>query len=357
MPEQQLVEIAKALDQKARVVIMDEPTASLGEEEARNLFRIVNELRADGCGVIYISHRFEELFALADRVTVLRDGESLGTFPMAEMTNERLIRLMVGRDLSATFPAAKSPAGDYIVELENVSCRARGLRNISFKLRSGEVLGLAGLVGAGRTELAETLFGLSPADRGMFRINGREVSINSPQQAISLGIAYVPEDRRRHGVVMDFSIAINSTLASLYRVSRAGFLDGKREQEIADEYYRRFRVKAPSLETPVKNLSGGNQQKVALARWLMTQPRVLILDEPTQGIDIGAKSEIYALVRELAAEGLAILLISSELPEILGMSDRILVMHKGTIAGELSREQADAHKVMSLALGHGTACA
>jgi rhamnose transport system ATP-binding protein len=355
MPEQQLVEIAKALDAEARVVIMDEPTASLGEQDAQNLFRVVRELREKQCAIVYISHRFEELFALADCVTVLRDGESLGTFPISNVTGPELIRLMVGRELSATFPKRDCTIGKPVLEARNVSCRPRGVRDVSLTLRSGEILGLAGLVGAGRTQFAETLFGLSPADGGSIQLDGKPVTIHSPQHAVQLGIAYVPEDRRRHGVIMDFPISLNATLASLNQVSHRGILRFDLEDRLARDYYYRFRVKAPSIETPVKNLSGGNQQKVSLARWLMTSPRVLILDEPTQGIDVGAKSEIYTLIGELASRGLAILLISSELPEILGLSDRIAVMHQGTIAGTLDRTKADAHRVMELALGHGVA--
>lgn len=357
MPEQQLVEIAKALDSEARVVIMDEPTASLGEQDTQNLFRIVSELRRRGTAVIYISHRFEELFALADRVTVLRDGESLGTFPMPEMTSEMLIRLMVGRELETVFPERSHEPGECILEAKHISCKARGVHDVSLTLRRGEVLGMAGLVGSGRTQFAETLFGLSPLDGGMVLINGQQVRIASPSQAVDLGLAYVPEDRRRHGVVMDFPIAMNTTLASLGKVSSNGFLEFDGERRAASEYFERFRVKAPSIDTPVRNLSGGNQQKVSLARWLMTEPQVLILDEPTQGIDVGAKAEIYTLINELAARGLTILLISSELPEILGLSDRIAVMHKGRIAGMLNRDEATAHRVMELALGHGASAA
>jgi rhamnose transport system ATP-binding protein len=353
MPEQQLVEIAKVLDAEAKIVIMDEPTASLGEADAQNLFRIVNELRAKGCAIIYISHRFEELFALADRVTVLRDGESLGTFPMSEMTNRKLIQLMVGRELSAVFPQRTAALSEPVLQVQNLSCTARGVHNVSFTIHRGEVLGLAGLVGSGRTQLAETLFGLSAADHGTVFIEGSKAEITSPQQAIDRGVAYVPEDRRRHGVVMDFPIAQNATLASLGKVSRRGFIDFAQEKQMAEAYHVRFRVKAPSVETPVKNLSGGNQQKVSLSRWLMTAPRILILDEPTQGIDVGAKAEIYELIAGLAQNGMAILLISSELPEVLGLSDRVAVMHKGTISGILSRAEADAHRVMELALGHG----
>ena len=355
MPEQQLVEIAKALDADSKVVIMDEPTASLGERDTQNLYRIVNELRGNGCALIYISHRFEELFALADRVTVLRDGESLGTFPMSDMTSESLIRLMVGRELETIFPKRDHTPGECILDVQHVSCKSRGLHDVSLTLRRGEVLGMAGLVGSGRTQFAETLFGLSPADGGTVTVSGKQVRITSPSQAVELGLAYVPEDRRSHGVVMDFPIALNTTLASLGKISNGGFLEFNEERRFAGEYFERFRVKAPSVDTPVRSLSGGNQQKVSLARWLMTEPQILILDEPTQGIDVGAKSEIYGLISELAERGLAILLISSELPEILGLSDRIAVMHKGRVAGVLNSSEADAHRVMELALGHGAA--
>jgi rhamnose transport system ATP-binding protein len=352
MPEQQLVEIAKALDAEASVVIMDEPTASLGDQDAENLFRIVAELKSRGVGVIYISHRFEELFKLADRVTVLRDGEGLGTFRMSDMTSQELIRLMVGRPMDTVFPLRSCSPGEPILEAKHVSCTPRGVRDVSLVVRRGEVVGLAGLVGAGRTQFAETLFGLSEADGGTIELAGKPVRIGSPQEAVGMGIAYVPEDRRRHGVVMQFPIAVNTTLANLRKVSRGGFLNSDAERQAADAYVGRFRIKAPSVDTAAGDLSGGNQQKVSLARWLFTEPRLLILDEPTQGIDVGAKSEIYALIGELAAKGMAILLISSELPEVLGMSDRVVVMHAGRTVGELDRTEADAHKVLSLALGH-----
>jgi rhamnose transport system ATP-binding protein len=354
MPEQQLVEIAKALDAEARVVIMDEPTASLGDQDAENLFRIVANLKARRAGVIYISHRFEELFRLADRVTVLRDGESMGTFGMSEMTSHELIRLMVGRPMDTVFPSRNCSPGEPILEAKHVSCTRRGVHDASLVLRRGEVVGLAGLVGAGRTQFAETLFGLSEADGGTVALRGKPVVIGSPQQAVRMGIAYVPEDRRHHGIVMDFPISTNTTLASLQKVSKFGLLDARAEHDAAEEYRERFRIKAPSGDTPAGDLSGGNQQKVSLARWLFTDPQVLILDEPTQGIDVGAKSEIYRLIAELAAKGLAILLISSELPEVLGMSDRVVVMHAGRTVGEFHRTEADPHKVLSLALGHTT---
>ena len=355
MPQQQLVEITKALDMEAKVLVMDEPTASLGEKETDNLLAIVKQLRSRGVGVIYISHRFDEIYALADRITVLRDGESVGTFEAKSLVRQKLIHLMVGRELETVFPARTAPVGLPVIEVNELSNASRGIHDISFTVHSGEILGLAGLVGAGRTELAETLFGLTPADTGSIRIDGVSVPMESPQQAVRLGLAYVPEDRRKHGVIMDLSIAENTTLASLKQISRAGLLRFREEFQTAEIYRSRFQIKAESVATSVQELSGGNQQKVAIARWLMTHPRVLILDEPTQGVDIGAKAEIYAAIRELAASGLAILLISSEMPEVIGMSDRILVMREGKIAGLLHAKDATANRVMELALGHTAA--
>ena len=352
MPEQQLVEIARAVGAEAKLLILDEPTASLSEEDTQNLFRVIRELRGRGVGLIYISHRLEELPVIADRVTVLRDGETIGTRPMAEVDRQELIRLMVGRELSTVFPKREVAFGEVVLELRGVGCRAAGIRDASFSIRAGEILGLAGLVGAGRTELARTIFGLTPADAGEIRIDGAPVRIDSPADAIRHGIGYVPEDRRRHGVVLDLPISHNVSLAALPRLARHGALDFAGERELAQRYVERFAVKTPAIFTPAGNLSGGNQQKVALSRWLATEPRALILDEPTQGIDVGAKSEIHALMGDLAARGLAILLISSELPEVLGMSDRVAVMHNGALMGILDRAEATQQRVLSLALGH-----
>ncbi len=353
MPEQQMVEIAKALDAKARVLIMDEPTASLGDQDAANLFRLVNDLRAQGTAIIYISHRFEELFLLANRVTVLRDGVSIQTCGMSEVTNSELIRLMVGRELETVFPKHESTLGPTAFEVRQFSCRQLGVKNASLTIRRGEILGLAGLVGSGRTELAEALFGLAPRDSGEVLLNGEPLAIHSPTEAVKAGLAYVPEDRRRHGVILDLSIAVNCTLASLAKISNSsGFLNTATEHQLANDSIAKMGVKAPSADTLAKNLSGGNQQKVALARWLMTDPKVLILDEPTQGIDVGAKSEIYQLIGRLAASGLAILMISSETPEILALSDRIAVMARGEIVGALDRAAATPQLILEMALGH-----
>jgi rhamnose transport system ATP-binding protein len=350
MPQQQLVEIARALGADARVLILDEPTASLSEEEAQNLFRVIRELRGRGVGMIYISHRLEELPRIADRVTVLRDGRTIDTRPMADVDRGQLIQRMVGRELSAVFPKRSVPLGEVVLELRGFGCAASGVRGVNLSVRAGEIVGLAGLVGAGRTELARAIFGLTPGDAGEIRLRGQAVTIETPAEAIARGIAYVPEDRRRHGVVLELPISHNITLASLRRLSRCGALDFQRERAVAAEYIERLGIKTPAIFAPAATLSGGNQQKVALSRWLMTEPSVLILDEPTQGIDVGAKSEIHALMTDLAARGVAILMISSELPEILGMSDRIAVMRGGAIAGVLDRAEADQQKILALAL-------
>ncbi|HEV3026936.1 MAG TPA: sugar ABC transporter ATP-binding protein [Planctomycetota bacterium] len=357
MPEQQMVEIAKSLGGRAKVLLMDEPTASLPEHEVENLFRVVRELRSQGVGILYISHRLDELYALADRVTVLRDGQTVATRPIREVERPELIRLMVGRELSAIFPKRDVPQGDVVLETRRLDCRDSGLRGISLTVRAGEILGLAGLVGAGRTELARVLFGLTPATGGELLLGGKPVKVRTPSEAVDLGIAYVPEDRRRHGVILELPVAANVTLAILRRLSRAGLLDFAREREIASSYVQKLAVKTPSIDAPTGNLSGGNQQKVALSRWLATEPKVLILDEPTQGIDVGAKSELHRLMVDLAERGLAILMISSELPEVLGMSDRVGVMRGGALVGILSRAEATQERVMALALGHAEGAA
>ena len=351
MAEQQLVEIARALGADAKILILDEPTASISEEDTQQLFGVIRQLRERGVGMIYISHRLDELPVIADRVTVLRDGCTIDTRPMSEVSRELLIQLMVGRELSAVFPKRDVVLGEPMLEMREVSCAQSIVRDVSLTIRAGEIVGLAGLVGAGRTELARVLFGLTPATGGEIRLRGRPVAIDSPASAIRHGIAYVPEDRRRHGVVLDMPVAANVTLASLGALSRGGALDTKHERALAADYTRRLGIKTRSIFTPVATLSGGNQQKVALSRWLATEPSVLILDEPTQGIDVGAKSEIHALMTDLAAQGVAILMISSELPEVLGMSDRIAVMHGGRIAGVLERAEATQERVLALALG------
>ena len=364
MPEQQLVEIACAVGAGARVVIMDEPTASLTRREQERLFGIVRELRSSGVGVIYISHRLEEIFALADRVTVLRDGESVGTRPVAEMDEAGLIRLMVGREMDQLYPPlGESAAGGGGTEgreavvpalaLSGVSCAAGGVHDVSLEVRPGEIFGLAGLVGAGRTELARVLFGLTPADAGVIRVKGDAKVIRSPRDAVELGIAYVPEDRRRHGVVLELPVAQNVSLAIHSRIFRGGWLRFPAERQLAVDFIRQLAIKTSGPEAAAGNLSGGNQQKVALARWLATKPAILILDEPTQGVDVGAKSEIHRIIRQLANEGLAVILISSDLPEVIGMCDRMGVMREGRLTAVLPA-RTGAEAVMAAALGRNT---
>jgi rhamnose transport system ATP-binding protein len=352
MPEQQLVEIARALGAEARIFIMDEPTSSLTEREVKNLFQAIRQLRSQGAGIVYISHRLEEIGRICDRVTALRDGAWVDTRPVAEVDHAAIIRMMVGRELSSVFHKVDASKGAAALELESVSCAATGVRNVTLDVRAGEILGLAGLVGAGRTELARTIFGIDPADSGAIRIEGKPVVISSPAEAIALGVAYVPEDRRKHGVILEMSVAANASLAVLQSLSRGGLLARGAERALATRAIERLGIKTPSPGTPAGDLSGGNQQKVALARWLATKPKVLILDEPTQGIDVGAKAEIHRLMGELAGEGVAIVMISSELPEILGMSDRIAVFHAGRVAGVLPRSAATPDSILSLALGH-----
>ncbi len=350
MPEQQLVEIACALGSGARIVIMDEPTASLTQKEQHLLFAVVRDLRAHGVGVIYISHRLEEIFALADRVTVLRDGETVGTNRVDDMNESSLIKMMVGREVSHIYPPPESAPGEVVLELRGVGCAASGVRGVSLEVRAGEVLGLAGLVGAGRTELARVLFGITPADSGEIRLGGQPIAVSTARDAVEQGIAYLPEDRRRHGVILDMPIAANTTMAIHPTLFPGGWLRFGAEQKLTLDYIRDLAVKTAGPDAPGGSLSGGNQQKVALARWLATKPRLLILDEPTQGVDVGAKSEIHKIIRRLAKEGLAVLMISSDLPEVLGMSDRIAVMRGGTITAMLPGS-ADAHDVMAAALG------
>jgi rhamnose transport system ATP-binding protein len=356
MPEQQLVEIACALGSGARIVIMDEPTASLTQKEQHLLYAVVRDLRKAGVGVVYISHRLEEIFALADRVTVLRDGQSVGTNPVDSINEAQMIQMMVGREVSQIYPPSESAPGEVVLELKNVGCSASIVRDVTLQVRAGEVLGLAGLVGAGRTELGRVLFGLTPGDSGEILLNGEKITVTSPQEAVRHGIAYVPEDRRKHGVILEIPIAQNMTMAIHQRIFPGTWLRLGAEKKLALEYIRDLSIKAYGPEAPGGSLSGGNQQKVSLARWLATKPKLLILDEPTQGVDVGAKSEIHKIIRRLAKDGMAVIMISSDLPEVLGMSDRIGVMRGGTLAAILPGK-SDAHTVMAAALGQKGAAA
>ena len=352
MPEQQLVEIAKAIGARARILILDEPTASLTDREVERLFRVIGALRSEGAGIVYISHRLDEVAVIADRVTVLRDGQNVATRDVRDVDRGELVRLMVGRDIQAIFPKGDVPIGEIALDVRKLGCRAAGIHDVTFEVRRGEILGIAGLVGSGRTELAETLFGLTPCDDGAIALQDDIMRIESPAEAIRMKLGYLPEDRRRHGVVMEMPVAANISLANLDAVSRHGLIDHALERSLARSYVERLRIKTPSVYTETGSLSGGNQQKVAVARWLAIAPEVLILDEPTQGVDLGSKSEIHQIMVELTERGMAIVMISSELPEILGMSDRIAVMHAGTIAGILSRAEATQEKILALALGH-----
>ncbi len=351
MPEQQLVEIACALGSGADIVIMDEPTASLTQKEQHLLFKVVRDLRTSGVGVVYISHRLEEIFALADRVTVLRDGESVATNQVETLTESQMIKLMVGREVSSIYPPSEGDPGEVVLSLKNLGCSSSGVSEVTLDVRAGEIVGMAGLVGAGRTELARILFGITPADSGKISLNGQEISISNPREAIARGIAYVPEDRRRHGVILEMPIAHNMTMAIHPKFFPSSILRFNAESLLAKDFIRDLGIKAYGPDAPGGSLSGGNQQKVSVARWLATKPKLLILDEPTQGVDVGAKSEIHKIIRGLAKDGLAVLMISSDLPEVLGMSDRVAVMRGGKLVELIEKENADAQTVMAAALG------
>ncbi|HET9003871.1 MAG TPA: sugar ABC transporter ATP-binding protein [Gemmatimonadaceae bacterium] len=351
---QQLVEIAKALSMGARLLIMDEPTASLTEHETQRLLALVRRLRAAGVAIVYVSHRFAEVFAIADRLTVMRDGATVRTMETARTTPPEVVALMVGRDLAHSSSApAGAPAGapgDIVLELRGVS-RAGSIANVSFDVRRGEIVGMAGLVGAGRSETARAIFGADPHDEGEILLDGRAVHFASPGDALAAGVAMCAEDRKQLALFMDKAVRWNISIARLPAISPAGFVRRRRERALAQGFVDRLRVRTPDLATPVRQLSGGNQQKTVLARWLATEPKLLILDEPTHGVDVGAKAEIYALIRGLAAQGIAILLISSELPEILDLSDRIVVMREGRVAGVVPRAVANEQTIMMLATG------
>jgi rhamnose transport system ATP-binding protein len=348
--DQQLVEIAKALSLNARVLVMDEPTAALSAREVEKLFTITRQLRQRGVAILFVSHRLEEVFALSDRITIMRDGAHVITAPTSTFTSDDIIRHMVGRELTALFPKGEAEIGEVILDVQNLT-REGVFRDISFQLRRGEILGFAGLVGAGRTEVARVLFGIDRADAGEIRIDNKPVQISSPNTAMRHGLAYVPEDRRQQGLVMDFSISANMTLPILQQFSRLGIVKRSSEREIATDYSQQLQVRSAGIQQPVKALSGGNQQKVVLAKWLITKPSILILDEPTRGVDVGAKAEVHRIISDLASKGLAIILISSELPEVLAMSDRVLVMHEGRLTGVFDRAEANQENVMFAATG------
>ena len=346
----QRVEILRALSHDARILIMDEPTAALTESDVTRLFDIVRRLRARGVGIVYISHRLDEIFAIGDRVTVLRDGAYVGARSVADTNASELVQMMVGRRIDNLFPKTTVPIGAPVLEARDI-VRHPMTKSVSLTVRAGEIVGLAGLVGSGRSELAQTLFGITPAESGEIRLMGESVTIRSAEGARSKGIAYVPEDRGVQGLVRPMSVLHNFSLAALGALSRAGFIDRSAERRMAEEGVQRFRVKTSSVEEIAGRLSGGNQQKIVLGKWLANNPKLLILDEPTRGIDVGAKAEIHRLMSELAGAGVAILMISSELPEVLGMSDRVLVMREGRFVAEFDRAHATSETVGAAMMG------
>ncbi len=350
LAQQQMVEIAKALSVSSRLIIMDEPSAILTERELSELFGLIDRLKEQGVSVIYISHRLEEIFNVCDRTTVMRDGRTIATRPTSELDREEVIRLMVGRELKSSVRRTSTKPGAEVLRLEGIG-QAGKVEEVNLSLCRGEIVGLTGLVGAGRTELARILFGVEPPDRGRMFLEGKPIRPHSPRQAIDLGIGLLTEDRKSQGLVLGMRVRENTTLSRLGKLIRWGVVDSVRERENVQDFISQLAIKTPSTEEHVRNLSGGTQQKVVLSKWLFTQSRILIFDEPTRGIDVGAKEEIYRLMLRLVGQGIAILMISSELPEVLRLCDRILVMHAGRITGELSQAEADQEKIMALAMG------
>jgi rhamnose transport system ATP-binding protein len=348
--DQQLVEIVKALTTNARVIVMDEPTAALTTTEVERLFGVVETLRARGNAILFVSHRLEEIFAICQRVTVMRDGRHVLTKPVGELTTQSVIRAMVGRDMDALFPKVPSEPGGVILKVERLT-REGVFTDVSFEVRSGEIVALAGLVGAGRTEVARAIFGIDRWDAGAVEIDGRRLPPASPTAAMAAGIGLVPEDRRQQGLVMDFSIERNIALASLREMQRGGLIPRGAERRFAKDWALRLQLKYGRLTNPIWTLSGGNQQKAVLAKWLARRPRLLIVDEPTRGIDVGTKAEVHRLLSELAAQGVAVLMISSELPEVLGMADRIVVLFEGRVTREFARAEATEDAIMHAATG------
>lgn len=347
--QQQMIEIAKSLLSEVSILIMDEPTAALTDRETESLFSIINSLKAQGVGIVYISHRMEEIFRITDLITVMRDGLVVDTTPTNETTSDELVKKMVGRELEDYYPDKTAKIGEVAFEVSHLS--GNDFEDVSFQVRKGEILGFSGLMGAGRTEVMRAIFGIDALKSGQIKIDGQEVSIANPVQAIEKGIGFLTENRKDEGLILDFSIKDNMTLPSTRDFSKHGFFDDKTSTEFVNQLIERLRVKSGTPKLPVGNLSGGNQQKVVLAKWIGIAPKILILDEPTRGVDVGAKREIYQLMNELAERGVPIIMVSSDLPEILGVSDRIIVMHEGRISGELSQSEANQELVMQLATG------
>ncbi len=346
---QQMVEIARAISNNAKIMIMDEPTAPLAAAEVELLFSIIEKLKAKGITVIYISHRMDEVFRITERVTVLRDGQFVATINTAETNRQQLVNLMVGRELNENFPTRKTPVGDVILEAKNLT--GNSVEDISFQLHRGEVLGFAGLVGSGRSETMELICGAKKMASGEVWMNGKKMHISSPASAIAHGIGLIPEDRKEQGVILFNTVKFNTSLSAAHKLTKFGFISGKKNKELAEEYRQTLRIKVPHIDQMVVNLSGGNQQKVVLAKTLAADPDVIIFDEPTKGIDVGAKQEIYNLMNELVAQGKAIIMVSSDMEEILGMSDRIIVLHEGLVSGELTRDEFSQERVLQLASG------
>ena len=347
--QQQLVEIAKALSLDARIIVMDEPTSTLPQSDVEALFEVVRRLRDQGVSVVFITHRLEEIFEITDRVVVLRDGTNAGEMPIRDATLDKVIALMVGRTMDQMFPKQEVEIGDIILSVNNLS-RGKVVRDVSFDLRRGEILGFAGLVGAGRTETVRALFGIDAKDSGEILLEGKPADLSSPRASVGAGLGFVPEDRKQQGLVLGMAVYENITMATLNKLTRALVINNAQERAIAEKFVDQLRIRTPGIGQLVKYLSGGNQQKVVLAKWLAVHPEILILDEPTRGIDVGAKAEIHALMGQFAREGMGVILISSELPELLGMCDRILVMSMGTITGEFDRSEFDQEKIMARAV-------
>ena len=348
--QQQMVEICKALMVDAKVLIMDEPTAALTQSETENLFKVVNSLREKGVSIVYISHRMEEIFELCDRITILRDGSYIGTKYIKDITMDDIVQMMIGREIGERYPARNVQIGEEVIRVEGLT-HQKLFRDVSFSVRAGEVLGVSGLMGAGRTEIMQAIFGNLPIVSGKIFIEGKEVSIHNPRQAITAGIGFITEDRKTEGLLLEKSIAENIELANLGKVSNKSVLSKSKGAELVKRGIEEFRIRCFGPEHECGNLSGGNQQKVVLAKWIYTDPKILILDEPTRGVDIGAKKEIYNVINDMAAKGVAVIMVSSELPEVLGMSDRVMVVHEGKVTGIIDGATADQAKVMTLATG------
>jgi len=348
--QQQMVEIARAIATDAKLIVMDEPTAALTDREIESLFKVIDSLKTQGVSIIYISHRMEEIFNICDRITILRDGQYIGTENIAETSFEEIVKMMVGRELGEQFPERDRPVGDVIFEVANLG-RAGYFKDINFDIKEGEILGVAGLMGAGRSEVMEVIFGFHKKDSGSIKLNGKNLTIKHPRDAVKAGIGFITEDRKSKGLVIDASIRENIALTNLKTISSGGVISNSKENKMVIELIKRLHVRTTGGGQEVKSLSGGNQQKVVIAKWLGINPTILILDEPTRGVDVGAKKEIYSIMNKLTESGVAIIMISSELPEVLGVSDRIMVMYEGEITAFLNRDEADQERIMTAATG------